>query len=167
MKKHQNLIGLIQRSFMALFLAMASLFIQIEVAGAAPNIEPILKTSVGATAGRWIEVSLARQRLNALENGKIVLTSPVSSGKARTPTVRGTYRIYVKLASTRMRGCCPAYDTPNVPWTMYFYSGYGIHGAYWHNSFGIPVSHGCVNLPVATARRLFNWASVGTKVVIY
>jgi lipoprotein-anchoring transpeptidase ErfK/SrfK len=49
---------------------------------------------------------------------------------------------------------------------MYFYEGYAIHGAYWHNRFGTPVSHGCVNLPVQQARKLYNWASVGTLVVV-
>jgi lipoprotein-anchoring transpeptidase ErfK/SrfK len=48
---------------------------------------------------------------------------------------------------------------------MYFYGGYAIHGAYWHNNFGTPMSHGCVNLSLPDARWFFNWASVGTKVV--
>jgi len=164
MKTKQQITHVFARILTAIFLAVTTMFVHVEIVGAANNAQP---EAVGTRSTRWIEVNLVRQRLNAWENGKIVMTSLVSSGKARTPTVRGTYYIYVKLASTRMRGCCPAYDTPNVPWTMYFYSGYGIHGAYWHNSFGTPVSHGCVNLPVATARRLFNWASVGTKVVIY
>lgn len=41
----------------------------------------------------------------------------------------------------------PGYDLPNVPYTMYFYQGYGLHGTYWHNNFGTPMSHGCVNMP--------------------
>jgi lipoprotein-anchoring transpeptidase ErfK/SrfK len=49
---------------------------------------------------------------------------------------------------------------------MYFYRGYAIHGAYWHNRFGTPVSHGCVNLPVKQARNLYNWTRNGTLVVV-
>ena len=66
------------------------------------------------------------------------------------------------------------YDLPNVPHIMYFYNentpkwkGYGIHGAYWHNNFGHPKSHGCVNLQLGDAELLFNWAEVGTRVIIY
>jgi lipoprotein-anchoring transpeptidase ErfK/SrfK len=63
-----------------------------------------------------------------------------------------------------MRG--RGYDIANVPYTMYYQNGYAIHGAYWHNKFGTPVSHGCVNLALNQAKRLFNWANVGTTVVI-
>lgn len=58
------------------------------------------------------------------------------------------------------------YDVPNVPYVMYYDRGYGIHGAYWHNNFGTPVSHGCVNLAPNHAKWLFDWAEVGTKVVV-
>ena len=89
----------------------------------------------------------------------------LSTGTWRHPTVVGTFRVYVKYVSTRMRG--PGYDLPNVPYTMYFYRGYGIHGTYWHSNFGTPMSHGCVNLSTPNARWLFNWAPVGTKVVTH
>jgi lipoprotein-anchoring transpeptidase ErfK/SrfK len=49
---------------------------------------------------------------------------------------------------------------------MYYEGNYGIHGAFWHRRFGTPVSHGCVNVAVNHARWLFDWASVGTAVVI-
>ena len=58
-------------------------------------------------------------------------------------------------------------DLPNVPYTMYFYKGYGIHGTYWHHNFGHPMSHGCVNMRTSDAAWLFNWASVGTPVVTH
>jgi lipoprotein-anchoring transpeptidase ErfK/SrfK len=58
------------------------------------------------------------------------------------------------------------YDIPNVPYAMYYEGNYGIHGAFWHRRFGTPVSHGCVNVAVNHARWLFDWASVGTAVVI-
>jgi lipoprotein-anchoring transpeptidase ErfK/SrfK len=59
------------------------------------------------------------------------------------------------------------YYLPNVPHVMYFYGGYGLHGTYWHNNFGTPMSHGCVNLSQTDAEWLYNWASVGTKVVTH
>lgn len=113
---------------------------------------------------RWLEVDLARQRLTAWEGRRAVRTVVVSTGKASTPTLRGVWPIYIKLRSARMRG--PGYDVPNVPYTMYYDGGYGIHGAFWHNNFGTPVSHGCTNLTVGQARWFFNWASVGTPVVV-
>jgi lipoprotein-anchoring transpeptidase ErfK/SrfK len=50
---------------------------------------------------------------------------------------------------------------------MYFYSGYAIHGAYWHNNFGAPMSHGCVNMTPGEAQILYNWAPIGTEVYVH
>jgi lipoprotein-anchoring transpeptidase ErfK/SrfK len=61
----------------------------------------------------------------------------------------------------------PGYDLPNVPYVMYFYQGYGLHGTYWHHNFGHPMSHGCVNFKTEDAGWLYNWASVGTLVNIH
>ena len=123
-------------------------------------------TATAASSGeRWIEVNLTQRRLYAHEGDKVVFSSLVSIGKPSTPTVRGTFRIYTKLRSTRMRG--PGYNLPNVPHTMYFYRGYAIHGAYWVKTFGTRVSHGCVNVNLKDAAWLFDWASVGTKVVVH
>lgn len=122
---------------------------------------------IAATAGsaeRWIEVNLAQRRLYARVGNRIVFSSLVSIGKSGTPTVRGTFRIYSKIRYTHMRG--PGYNLPNVPNTMYFYGGYAIHGAYWVKTFGTRVSHGCINMNLKDAAWLFNWASVGTRVVI-
>jgi len=121
--------------------------------------------AAAARPAKWIEVVLSKQMVYAWQNGKVVLSSKISSGLSRTPTVRGNFRIYVKYVSTRMRG--PGYNLPNVPYTMYFYRGYGLHGAYWHNNFGRPMSHGCVNLPVSFSGQLFRWAPVGTLVYIH
>lgn len=59
------------------------------------------------------------------------------------------------------------YFLPAVPYVMYFHGNYGLHGTYWHNNFGQPMSHGCVNLPTDAAQWLFNWAPIGTKVVTH
>ncbi len=112
--------------------------------------------------GKAIVVSTSEQRIYAYENGVLVHSHLTSTGRAETPTVLGDYRIYVKYAATDMSG--PGYYLPQVPYTMYFYQGYGIHGTYWHNSFGRPMSHGCVNLPVEEAQWFFEWAEVGTLV---
>lgn len=119
-----------------------------------------------ATGGaRWIDVNLSTQRLTAYQGNTPVFSALISGGLSRTPTVVGRFKIYTKLTSTRMAG--PGYDLPNVPYTMYFYKGYAIHGTYWHNNFGRPMSHGCVNMRTQDAAWLFNWASVGTTVVTH
>lgn len=114
---------------------------------------------------RWIDVDLSSQRLTAYVGNTPVFTTLISGGLPRTPTVVGRFKIYAKYAATRMRG--PGYDLPNVPYTMYFYKGYAIHGTYWHNNFGRPMSHGCINMRTQDAAWLFNWASIGTTVVTH
>lgn len=113
---------------------------------------------------RRIEIDLSEQRLSAWEGKKRVYLFRISTGKRRTPTPIGKFAINSKYRTNRMRG--RGYDIPDVPYAMYFYRGYAIHGAYWHNNFGTPVSHGCVNLPVKQARKLYNWATIGTSVVV-
>ena len=112
--------------------------------------------------GRAIVVSISSQRIYAYENGTLVRSHLTSTGLPETPTVLGDYSVYVKYQADDMSG--PDYFLPQVPWTMYFYQGYAIHGTYWHNAFGRQMSHGCVNLPVDEAEWFFNFASVGTPV---
>jgi len=128
-----------------------------------PSNPPAPAPAPSGASGKWIDVNLSTQTVTAFEGQRAVFTARASTGTWRTPTVVGTFRTYVKYTSTRMRG--PGYDLPNVPYTMYFYRGYGLHGTYWHNNFGTPMSHGCVNLSIPDSRWLFNWAPVGTKVV--
>ena len=116
-----------------------------------------------------IEVDLTNQRLYAFEGGRKVYDFLISSGLwGNTPT--GDFRIWVKLKYTRMRGGNSAlgtyYDLPNVPYTMFFANdqiprsrGFGLHGTYWHNNFGHPMSHGCVNMKTSEAEQIFNWAT--------
>ncbi len=119
---------------------------------------------------KWIEVSLSQQKLFLKDHGNTVASFLVSTGKwAPTPT--GEWRIWGKYQYVRMTGGSQAlgtyYDLPNVPFTMFFYQGYGIHGTYWHNNFGHPMSHGCINMKTAEAEFVYNWSSVGTKVIVY
>jgi lipoprotein-anchoring transpeptidase ErfK/SrfK len=118
---------------------------------------------------RWIDVNLTTQTLTAYEGQTPVYTAIVSTGVWQTPTVVGTFPIYVKYEKARMRGGfgADAYDLPDVPYVMYFYKDYGLHGTYWHNNFGVPMSHGCVNLSIPDSEWLFKWASVGTNVVTH
>jgi lipoprotein-anchoring transpeptidase ErfK/SrfK len=114
--------------------------------------------------GKQILVVLSEQKVYAYENGELLREFVVSTGLPATPTVRGDFHIYIKYEAQRMTG--PGYDLPNVPWVMYFYRGYGLHGTYWHENFGNPMSHGCVNMRTPEAEWLYNWAPVGTPVKV-
>lgn len=111
---------------------------------------------------RWIEIDLSDQRLYAHEGDKIVYNFLISGGKW-APTPKGEFRVWIKLKYAKMeggnRGTNTYYYLPNVPYIQYFYKGYGLHGAYWHNNFGQPMSHGCVNLATPDAEKLFYWTS--------
>lgn len=106
---------------------------------------------------KWIEVNVTTQQLLAWEGDKLVMSFRVSTGLPGTPTVLGEFNIYEKLEATLMVG--PNYYLPDVPYTMYFYRGYALHGTYWHENFGQPMSHGCVNLKTEQAKQLFEWAA--------
>jgi lipoprotein-anchoring transpeptidase ErfK/SrfK len=132
----------------------------------APSAEaPQVQYPARGNGERWIDVNLTEQRVYAYEGDIIVNSFIVSTGTWRTPTVTGKYKIWIKLKSTTMSG--PGYYLTNVPYTMYFYKGYGLHGTYWHNNFGTPMSHGCVNLRTDDAAWLYDWASVGTVVNVH
>jgi len=130
----------------------------------APSPEPAVVAPVG-NGEKWIDVNLTSQSLVAYEGDTPVYWVTVSTGLPGTPTVTGQYNIYVKYVSQLMYG--PGYYLPDVPYVMYFYLGYGIHGTYWHNNFGHPMSHGCVNTPTSDAKWLYEWAPVGTLVNIH
>jgi lipoprotein-anchoring transpeptidase ErfK/SrfK len=118
-----------------------------------------------ANGVRWIEIDLTNQSLTAWQGDTAILFTSISSGKSGTPTVTGRYRIGTKYQAQRMIG--PGYDLPNVPWVMYFFGSYAIHGAYWHNAFGTPTSHGCVNMRPNEAEMLYQWAAAGTEVYVH
>ena len=114
---------------------------------------------------RWIDVDLTNQMVHAYEGETIVNSFVVSTGTWLTPTVTGKHKIYVKVRMQDMSG--PGYYLRDVPWVMFFSGDYGLHGTYWHNNFGTPMSRGCVNLTIDDAAWLFNWASVGTVVNVH
>lgn len=122
-----------------------------------------------ARAQRSILVSIGQQVLVAYKGDKVALSTYVSTGKAGFDTPLGNYAILSKLASQTMEGVIGGeyYNVPDVPSVMYFTNyGHALHGTYWHSSFGTPMSHGCVNLPMDVAAWLFQWAAVGTPVTI-
>ena len=125
---------------------------------------PTLPPGVGEQ-DRWIDVNLSTQSSYAYEGLVLINSFAVSTGTWQHPTVTGQYNIYVKYRYSDMAG--PGYYLPNVPYVMYFYKGYGLHGTYWHNNFGHPMSHGCVNFSIPDAGWLFNFSSVGTVVNIH
>lgn len=107
------------------------------------------------TEGKWIEVDLSEQMLWAYESEKLVFSTDISTGKENTPTVQGRFRIIRKYEAQLMTG--PGYYLPNVPYVMYFYGNFALHGAYWHDKWGTPTSHGCVNLRIEDAQWLYEW----------
>lgn len=121
----------------------------------------ILGTTNAAGEEKWIEVTLAEQKLRAYEGSKLVFEFLISSGLWNS-TPRGTFSIWYKTRYQRMTGGSKDlgtyYSLPNVPNNMFFFQGYALHGAYWHNNFGHVMSHGCVNEPLASAAQIFEWA---------
>jgi len=125
-----------------------------------------------ASTTKKIVIDLSEQNLYAYDGDEIFMEIKVSTGLKDTPTPRGNFTIFSKTPSRYMQGPLPgiseqAYDLPGVPWTMYFTKqGGAIHGAYWHEKFGEKWSHGCVNLKLDEAEKLYKWAPLGTKVIV-
>lgn len=117
---------------------------------------------------RWLDIDIDQQTLVAYEGNRAVFGTLVSSGRgsdgSAEATPKGEFRIWVKLLSTDMTNlerdeAQHYYAIEDVPWVMFFQAGYGLHGAFWHRSFGNRRSHGCVNLSPRDAQRLFAWTS--------
>jgi LysM repeat protein len=123
------------------------------------NIVPAPPT---ITVGKQIVVDLSDQMVYAYQDGQLMYSVLGSTGLPATPTVQGDYKIYLRYAEQTMSG--PGYWLPGVKWVQYFYQGYAFHTAYWHNNWGQPMSHGCVNLPEEAAKWLYDFATIGTPV---
>lgn len=136
-------------------------------ANALPGVEYSFVTAPAApparlATGREIIVDLSEQRIYAYEDGALVRSVIVSTGLPATPTVQGTFTAQRKYVAQTMTG--PGYYLPDVPWVVYFYAGYALHGTYWHSNFGQPMSHGCVNLPTAEAEWFYHFSDYGTPI---
>ncbi len=112
---------------------------------------------------RWIAVDLAQQTLSAYEGDQLVFVTLVASGRPPWFTPKGLNRIWIKKQTGDMEGGIVErgdyYALQDVPWIMYFNKDVGLHAAYWHDRFGYPSSHGCVNLSPMDAKWLFDWAT--------
>jgi lipoprotein-anchoring transpeptidase ErfK/SrfK len=130
----------------------------------------ILPAAPAAARGqKTIVVSLGQQMLWAYKGQEVVLSAYVSTGRAGFETPPGSYAILTKLPSQTMQGTIKGetYYVPDVPSVMYFTNyGHALHGTYWHANFGTPMSHGCVNLPLDVAAWLYEWAPIGTPVLV-
>ncbi|MCS7221659.1 MAG: L,D-transpeptidase family protein [Anaerolineae bacterium] len=112
---------------------------------------------------RWVGVSLREQTAVAYEGDVPVFAALVATGLPGTPTVQGLFRTWWRVRWRKMSGGRPGsyYYLEEVPWTCYFYRGYALHGAYWHDAFGRPRSHGCVNFSLYDSWWIFQWSEVG------
>jgi hypothetical protein len=108
-----------------------------------------------ADSERWFDVDLAEQVLVAMEGDRPAYATLIAGGLKESPTPTGIWRVLIKRTVALMYG---ADYRVHVPWTMYLDDYYAIHSAYWHDRYGLPTSHGCVNLPPIDARVLFHWA---------
>ncbi|WP_233585660.1 L,D-transpeptidase family protein [Corallococcus sp. CA054B] len=117
--------------------------------------------SIVEPGARWLDVDLEAQTLIAYEGDRPVYATLISSGKPGTDTPEGLFRIWVKFAEADMTGTMgkASYRVATVPWTMFFEGDFALHTAYWHDRFGEPVSHGCINLAPKDARVLYGWTT--------
>jgi lipoprotein-anchoring transpeptidase ErfK/SrfK len=118
----------------------------------------------GKNGERWLDINVTKQTLVAYDGVRPVYATLISSGEAglgdpehSTATKRGIFRIHTKHLSTTMASdeVGEEFELRDVPYVQYFEDGYALHGAYWHDRFGVPKSHGCINLTPEDARRLF------------
>jgi hypothetical protein len=118
---------------------------------------------------RWIEVDLFEQVLTVRDEGRLVFATLVSTGRKHMETNEGLFEIRTQDLYSLMEGdpSIGAYHLEQVPRTMYYDGSIAIHGAYWQTSYGYPRTHGCVNLSVVDSDWVFQWAELGTQVLVY
>lgn len=127
-----------------------------ELTPLSPDVPPSLK---------HIHMDTATQSVTLFEGDKTVMTARCSSGGKGTKTPLGDFLTYHKGPSIHMTndgapGAGRGYDLPGVPWVSFFTgTGISFHGTYWHNNYGTPLSHGCVNLMPADAKFVYRWTS--------
>jgi len=123
---------------------------------------------------KLIEVDVVTKQMYLWEGGNLIDSYPISAGAPETPTPIGQYKIFSKYSIQDMRGNNAdgtKYFQPKVKWINYFLpGGYAVHGNYWRpvNTFGTAnTSHGCVSLPDFQAKRVYDWAPIGTTVITH
>ena len=120
---------------------------------------------VSGTNQFWIEVDLSEQMVYTYRGDTFLQSFLVSTGTSAHPTVTGTFKIYAKYEAYLMIG--DGYYLPDVPYSMFYYKGYSLHGTYWHSNFGTPMSHGCVNMRTSDAAWVYSNAPIGTYVFVH
>jgi lipoprotein-anchoring transpeptidase ErfK/SrfK len=118
----------------------------------------------------WMEVNLSDRHLTAWEGGVPVYSAYVATGTDDDPTYEGVFAVQQKYPVAAMKGKSAdgtPYEIEDVPYVLYYDGSYAIHGAYWHDAFGEFITHGCVNVPVDQAEWLYNWAYIGSPVVVH
>lgn len=146
--------------------------------GDIPTYDESLFVKPGPTYGEyvagggevWVDVSLSYEYMTIYQGNNVLLELYISSGKPGFETPPGTFYVNSMLTSQDMEGVLGGeyYNVPEVPWVMYFTGeGHAIHGTYWHNNFGAPMSHGCINMPIWAAEYLYSIAYVGMRVEIH
>lgn len=131
--------------------------------------KPFNTRSVTGTT-RWIDVNLSTQTTRLMLDDSVVASFRISSGRAATPTDVGEHAIRSKFPKQTMSGTIngESYYVPNIPWVSYFNAdAEAFHGTYWHSSFGTPMSHGCINMTIADAKTLYDYAPIGTRVSVH
>jgi hypothetical protein len=136
------------------------------------NVALVHPAPPGGAGGTLIAVDTYEQTLGVYVDGRLIFGTLVSSGSRYFPTRTGSFQVWAKLDEGKMSGAYlrdrrDYYFLEDVPWILYYDGDRALHGAYWHDSFGMRSSHGCVNLSPHDARWLFDFASVGTPVVVY
>lgn len=136
------------------------------------NIKEIdfVEERLSAKGLKWVEVNLTKQTTTLYSGEQPLHSFVISSGVHPWPTPTGTYKVWFKNPIQRMQGgsreAGDYYNLPNVRWNTYFNRDIGFHTAYWHNNFGRPMSHGCINMREADAKVVYDFAPIGTMVVV-
>ena len=133
---------------------------------------PVKDTPFSSTSLlRKIDVNLSTETLTVTENGNVVDSWLVSSGRGDFATHTGSFTVNWKLDSQNMGDTdltkAPFYYQPDVKWVMYFNGDEALHGVYWHDNWGTPMSHGCVGMPEWRAQWLFDWSPQGIEVNVH
>jgi lipoprotein-anchoring transpeptidase ErfK/SrfK len=131
-------------------------------------VSPQVPVDAGPNTCRFIYANLAEQTLTVYDNCKLVFATLVSSGE-NSWTFEGRFAILYKVeysSITPPATSTSEYYIEGVSYFMTYAGNFGFHGAYWHDNFGVPASHGCINLSPADAKWLYEWAGIGERVII-
>ncbi len=135
------------------------------------NSESSSASSTSSAGNFWVEVNLSKQKLYLWHGERIIFSCLVSTGTSRYPTPTGKFRVWGKFLYDDMSGGSKArgdyYYLPDVPYVIYYYKSYALHGTYWHGNFGQRMSHGCINLSTPDAKYLYQKLKIGDSVVVH